>query len=103
MKESVFSFEEKNYTTLVYLLSNCRQVLNIFKTNPLNIMFDDFIIWLLGYRTEFSCLYLPQGHNIRITVWLLSTDENIIIFILSESSYLNKPSSPKTMHWEVVL
>ena len=32
MKESVFSFEEKNYTTLVYLLSNCRQVLNIFKT-----------------------------------------------------------------------
>jgi len=30
MKESVLSFEEKNNTTLVYLLSNCQQVLNIF-------------------------------------------------------------------------
>jgi len=30
MKESVLSFEEKNYTTLVYLLSNGRQVLKIF-------------------------------------------------------------------------
>jgi len=28
MKESVFNFEEKN-TTLVYLLSNCRQVLTL--------------------------------------------------------------------------
>jgi len=27
MKESVLSFEEKTNTTLVYLLSNCRQVL----------------------------------------------------------------------------
>ena len=30
MKESVLSFEEKNNTTLVYLLSNCQQVLQIF-------------------------------------------------------------------------
>ena len=44
-KESVLSFEEKNDTTLVYLLSNCRQILNtLFKTNPLNISFDDFSI-----------------------------------------------------------
>ena len=56
-------FWRKNNTTLVYLLSNCRQVLKLFKTNPLNIIFDDFSIWLLWYRTEFSCLYLPQWHN----------------------------------------
>ena len=35
-------------TTLVYLLSNYRQALKYFKTNPLNIIFDDFSIWLLG-------------------------------------------------------
>ena len=42
IKESVLSFEEKNNTTLVYLLSNCRQVLQYCKTNPLSIIFDDF-------------------------------------------------------------
>ena len=31
--------------------------------------FDDFSISLLGYRTEFSCLYLPQGHT------FINTDE----------------------------
>jgi len=31
MEESVLNFEEKNNTTLVYLLSNCRQVLKIFE------------------------------------------------------------------------
>jgi len=31
MKESVLSFEEKNNTTLVYLLSNCLQILNILR------------------------------------------------------------------------
>ena len=30
---------------------------------------DDFSISLLGYRTEFSCLYLPQGHT------FINTDE----------------------------
>ena len=30
-------------------------------TDPLNIIFDDFDIWLLGYRIEFSVLYIPQG------------------------------------------
>ena len=70
MKESVLSFEEKNNTTLTYLLSNCRQALKSFRTNPLNIIFDDFNIRLLGYRTEFSCLYLPQGYTFISTVWL---------------------------------
>jgi len=87
IKESVLSFEEKNNTTLVYLLSNCRQVLQYCKTNPLSIIFDDFSTWLLQYRTEFSCLYIPQGHTFITTVWLRSTDE--YVFVLSESPSLN--------------
>jgi len=31
-------------------------------TDPLNIIFDNFGIWLLGYKNEFSCLDIPQGH-----------------------------------------
>ena len=80
-------FWRKNNTTLVYPLSICRQVLNSVKTNPLNIIFDDFSIWLLGYRTEFSCLYRPQGHTFISTVWLWSTEE-YVFYILSESPSL---------------
>jgi len=43
-------------------------------TNPININFDDFRIRLLGYRTAFSCLYLPHGHGFKSTLWLWSTD-----------------------------
>ena len=65
-------FWRRKNTTLVYLVSNCQQSV---KTNPLNIIFDDFSIWLLGYRTEFSCQYLPQGHTFISTVWLWHIDE----------------------------
>jgi len=44
-------------------------------TDPLNIMFDDFGIYLLNYKIEFSCLYIPQGHAFISTMWLCSTDE----------------------------
>jgi len=27
-------------------------------TDPLNVIFGDFGIWLLGYRIVFSCLYI---------------------------------------------
>ena len=73
-------FWRKNNTALVYLLSNCRQVLKSYKTNPLNIIFNDFSIWLLGYRTKFSCLYLPKGYNFISTVWLWSTHEYVIFW-----------------------
>ena len=75
MKESVVSFEEK--TTQLGLLTF--KLLSNFKTNPLNIIFDDFSIWL-GYRTKFSCLYLPQAHNFISTVWLWSTDEYVMFW-----------------------
>jgi len=44
-------------------------------TDPLNIIFDDFGILLLGYRIEFRCLYIPQGHYFISTLGLWSTDE----------------------------
>ena len=46
----------------------------------LNISFDNFSIRLLGYRIEFSCLYIPQGHNFISTLWLCSTDEYVFFF-----------------------
>jgi len=61
MSESSLSLKEKN-TQYLFLLPNCTKVLNIFMTYTLNIIFDDFDVWLYGYRIEFSCLYIPQGH-----------------------------------------
>ena len=78
-------------TTVIDLLSNCRQVLKSFKTNLLNIIFDDFSIRLLGYRTEFSCLYVPQGLNFMSIVSLCSKDE-YFFYILSESPSLIQTS-----------
>ena len=62
--------QRKSNITLVFLLSNCSQELNLFKTHSLNIIFDGFGIRLLGYRIECSCLYLPQGHYFVSTLWL---------------------------------
>ena len=56
----------------------------------LNIIFDNFGMWFLGYRIEFCCVYIPQGHYFICTLWLWSTDEYIFIFILSESPPLKK-------------
>jgi len=39
-------------------------------TDPLNIIFDSFGIWLLGYRIEFSCLNIPQAHYFIRSLWL---------------------------------
>ena len=79
-------FEQKT-TQPWFNFSNCRQVLKSFKTNPLNIIFDEFSICLLGYRTKFSCLYLPQGHNFISTVWLGSTDEYVLFYLERNSIF----------------
>ena len=50
-----FEFEWKN--------NNYFQIAQNTKSlHPLDIIFDDFGIWLLGYRIEISCLYIPHGH-----------------------------------------
>jgi len=55
MKESVLNLNEKN--------NNYFQIAQNTKSlHPLDIIFDDFGIWLLGYRIEISCLYIPHGH-----------------------------------------
>ena len=48
-------------------------------TDPLNIMFDDFGIWLLGYRIELSCLFIPQGHYF-ISTFVAMKKSGICIF-----------------------
>jgi len=50
-------------------------------TDPLNISFDDFTTWWQGYRIEFSCLYIPQGHHFINSLWLWSTDEYICLYM----------------------
>ena len=55
--ESVLSWKEK--TT---------QQSFSFLTDWLNIIFDDFDIWLLGFRIQFNCLYIPQGHYFKYFV-----------------------------------
>ena len=75
MKESVLSFEEKTTQPWLTYFQIAGKYQKSLKINPLNIIFDDFSIWLLRYRTEFSCSYLPQGHKIIITVCLWGTDD----------------------------
>ena len=48
MKESVLSFDEKTTQPWFSFFQIAGKLL--FKTNPLNIIFDDFSIWLLGWR-----------------------------------------------------
>ena len=61
----------------------------VFMTKPLNIVFGDVGIWLLGYGIEFSCLYIPQGHYFMSTLWLWSTDDYCQFSVFSESRSLN--------------
>jgi len=49
-------------------------------TDHLNIIFDDFGIWLLGCGIEFGCLYIPHGHYCIGTLWVWRTDD-FLIFI----------------------
>jgi len=51
-------FERKNYTTLVFLLSSCSQVLKSFMTDVLNIIVDDVGTWFLGWRVELCVLHM---------------------------------------------
>ena len=90
MKEFVLSLKEKN-TQHLFLLSKCPQVLKSFMTDPLNIIFDDLRIWLLGYRIEFSCLYtcIPKGLYFISTLWVWSTDEYVVVFKFERKSTFN--------------
>ena len=80
--------ERKNNATLVFLLSNClitmyrnsqnNSLRSVKKKSLSTIIFDNFGTWLLGYRFEFSCLYIPQGHYFISTLWLWSTHEYVV-------------------------
>ena len=84
MKASVLSLKEKSNTTLVFLLPNCPQVLTIFNDWPIKKYVDDFGTWLLDYKKEFSCLYIPQGLYFINTVWLWSIDKYVVVVVVFE-------------------
>ena len=68
IKESVLSFEEKTtqpWFTYFQIAGSTKTLLR-----PVKYYFEDFILRLLAYRTQFSCLYLPQGHTFISTMWL---------------------------------
>jgi len=61
--KSVLSLKEKATTQhWFFYFQIARKYLKSFITHPLNIIYDDFVIWLPDYGIEFSCLYIPQGH-----------------------------------------
>ena len=70
IKESVLSLKEN--TTQPWFPNfqiTCKFYLS-FMTDPINIILNDLGISLLGYRIEFSCLYIPQKHYFKSTLWL---------------------------------
>ena len=34
-----------------------------------NINFDNFCLGFLGFRIQFGCLHIPQGHYFRGNLW----------------------------------
>ena len=93
MRESVLSLKEKTTQPWFSYFQIACMYLKYFMTDPLNIIFDNFNIWLLSYRIEFRCLYIPQGHNVISTLWLWSTGEYVFILYFEQIStfkYLRK-------------
>ena len=68
MEVSFLSLKEKATQHWFSYYQIARKYKQSFMTNPLSIIFDAFSIRLLGHRTEFSCLYLPQEDKVIITV-----------------------------------
>ena len=58
MKESVLSKKENTTQHWFSYFEIDSKYQKSFMTDQLNIIFADFGIWLLGYRIEFSCLYI---------------------------------------------
>jgi len=73
MKESVLSFETKKNTTLVYLHSNCLQVLKL--RLPRYILFWQFRYMII--RTEFSCLWC--GYQEQMNMFLILSESSSLI------------------------
>ena len=90
----VVSFEEKTTQSWFTYF-----VLKSSRTYPLNIILMIFSLWLLGYRTEFSCLYLPQGHNVISIMWLWSTDEYFVVVFKFERKSIFKLNVNHDMCW----
>ena len=51
---------------------------NRWMSDRLDIDFDEFGNWLLGYMIDFSYLYFPQGHYCISTLWRWRSDEYVL-------------------------
>ena len=79
MKESVLSLKEKTALNRFSYFKIARKYQNLlWLTCYIFDNFDNFSIWLQGYRIKFSCLYIPQGYYF---IWLL-----YIFFLISSLS-----------------
>ena len=84
---AVFRWKEKATQHLFSYFQIAPKYSTYFKTHPLSIIFDGFGIWLLGYRIQLSCLYIPQWHNCISTLWLWSIDEYVFYFFERKSTF----------------
>jgi len=69
MKESVFSLKEKITQDWFSYFKIAHKYQKSFMTDPLNLIFDESSLRLLGYRIEFSCLYIAQRQYFMV-MWL---------------------------------
>ena len=65
-------------------------------TDTFDIIFDDFGIWLLGYRIEFSCQYFTGAlfHKFFVAIkfrliWILSESPPLVVSIYIFYASLN--------------
>ena len=77
MKNFVLSLNKKTKQHCFSYFHIAPKYYKSIMTNPFNIILDNFGTWLLGYRIEFSCLYIPQEHYFISTLWLWSIDEYV--------------------------
>ena len=57
-------------------------------TYPLNIIFDEFGIWLLGYVIEFWVVYSVHMGILSVTMWPWSTDEYVFLWVFITKVHL---------------
>ena len=77
MKESVLSLKKTKQPTTQYWLSYFQIACKYLKSFMNDLLksinkdnFEEFGVWLQGYKIKFSCLYIPQGHDFMSTFWL---------------------------------
>ena len=91
----IIAFIEGFCVELVFLFSTWTQ-LKLFMTGPFICYYNEFGIWLLGYRIELGCVYIPQGNYFMSSLWLWT---KIKTFDVERKSIFNETAS---ITWTIV-